>query len=65
MMVMKFSLTFKVIRVLTDRRPVRPAADDDFEIHTLLLLVFKIVESVQCIFKFINGELYVYNPTTL
>ena len=39
MMTLKFSQNARVTRVLTGRRPVRPAADDDFE--TKLLNVSK------------------------
>ena len=34
MMTLKFSQNAKVARALTGPRPVRPAADDDFEIGT-------------------------------
>ena len=35
MMTLKFSQNAKVTRTLTGRSPVRPAADDVFEIHSL------------------------------
>ena len=35
MMTLKFSQTAKLTRPLTGRRPVHPAADDDFEIYIL------------------------------
>ena len=31
-MTLRFSRNVKVVRALTDRHPVRPAVDDDFEI---------------------------------
>ena len=33
-MTLNFSRNAKVTRALTSRRPVRPAADDGFEIHS-------------------------------